>query len=172
MWIVKSYHLSNLIKNLKGLQWSQISWPINRCHSFIQNHTKTITTLVFSLLSQASSFLSFKGVRIATSNPCKFWPNQWFKHFLNIIWKLFEPFTHHKNTQISESLSNLHKCIFWALTSYLPIYSCTFQFFTSNIIHISHMDYSNHHTWSVTPQTSKSKLTPSHNSWIRAGCSR
>ena len=111
-----TYLLSKLIKISIACLWYQILWPINRGLNSIQNHTKTFYNICFLTSFLSYKFLSFKGVRIQTSNPCKFWPNQWSKPLLNIIWKLFEPSMNLKNIQNSES----HKTSFlWFLSHHI-----------------------------------------------------
>ena len=116
VWIVNIYLLRNLIKISIACLWYHIPWPINRGNFSIQNHTKTFYNICFLTSFLSCKFHIFKGVRIQFFNPCKFWPNLWFKHFLNIIWKLFEPSINLKNIQNSES----HKTSFlWFLSHHI-----------------------------------------------------
>ena len=117
--------------------------PINRCLNINTNHTKASS--IHALLT----FISFLSFLLPKQVTIEFWdgehlsPNQCFKHFLNIIWKLFEPSIHLWNTLISKSPSNLHYITYWASNIQLSIGSCVFLFYHSDIIHISHISYPN-----------------------------
>ena len=111
--------------------WDQNSnsqtWPINRGWSNSAMYTKIVIELVFIPFSLLLQFLLQIQAIIEFWEKEWFNPNQCFKHSLNIIWKLFEPSIHHKNTQNSESPRNLHYCTYWASNIKLSIHSCVFN---------------------------------------------